>query len=106
MSSCIFCKIAKKEIESNFIYETDSIFVIEDIHPKAPTHLLLIPKEHIENLDALQDKNLAVDLIWGIKVVAEKLGIKDYKTLIHNGRGAGQEIPHLHIHILADKVYK
>jgi histidine triad (HIT) family protein len=104
MPDCIFCKIAKKEIESDFIYETDNIFVIKDIHPKAPVHLLLITKEHVENLNTLQDKNLAFDLIWGVKDVAKKLGIKDYKTVIHTGPGAGQEIFHLHVHILADKM--
>ncbi len=105
MSGCIFCKIANKEVKSDFIYETDNIFVIKDIHPKAPTHLLVIPKEHIESLNALSDKKLAADLVWGVKGVSEKLGITDYKTIIHTGRGAGQEVFHLHIHILADKVY-
>lgn len=103
MSDCIFCKIANKEIKSDFVYENEHFFAINDINPKAPVHILLIPKQHIPTLNDLNDKNLAGELLSGIKEVAKKVGIKEYKTLINTGAGAGQEVFHLHIHILADK---
>ena len=103
MPDCIFCKIANKEIKSDFVYENEHFFAINDINPKAPIHILLIPKKHIPTLNNLDDKNLAGELLSGIKDVAEHIGIKEYKTIINTGKSAGQEVFHLHIHILASK---
>lgn len=101
MKDCIFCKIANKEIPSEFLYENDYLFVIKDINPKAPIHLLVITKEHAANLNEINDERLLTEILKGIKAVCEKLNIKEYKTVINTGKSAGQEVFHFHAHILA-----
>ncbi len=102
--NCIFCKIAQGIIPSKFVYETDNIFVVNDINPKAETHLLVITKEHYSDLNCLEDRELMSDLFLAVKAVTKKLGIKDYRTIINTGKGAGQEVFHIHIHVLAGKM--
>lgn len=102
MSDCIFCKILNKDIPSNFIYEDDVCFAINDINPKAKKHILVIPKQHIESLNDINDYNLIKDLFCAIEKINKQENIKAFKTLINTGRDAGQEVMHLHIHILAD----
>ncbi len=99
---CIFCKIANKELTTNFIHETDNIVVFADINPKAKTHLLVVPKEHMASLNELEDEKLMSDLILAVKDVTKKLNIIDYKVNINTGAKAGQEVFHLHIHVLAN----
>ena len=101
--NCIFCKIAKKQIPTEFVCETDNIFVINDLHPKAKTHLLVMPKAHYENLNDLDDAALMGELLQAVKAVTKKLGIKDYQLRINNGKSAGQEVFHLHIHVLSNE---
>ena len=104
MENCIFCKIANGEIKSEFVYESKNTIVIKDLNPKAKTHLLLIPKEHFENLNAMENTQLAGEILETIHNVTRKLGIEDnYRIQINNGKGAGQEVFHLHIHILSNK---
>ena len=104
MNDCIFCKIAAGEIKSEFVYESENTFVIKDLNPKAKTHLLLITKKHYENLDAMKDTSLAAEILNTIHEVTKKLKIQDnYRIQINNGKGAGQEVFHLHIHILSNK---
>ena len=104
MENCIFCKIANGEIKSEFVYESKNTFVIKDLNPKAKTHLLLIPKEHFENLNAMENTQLAGEILETIHNVTRKLGIEDnYRIQINNGKGAGQEVFHLHIHIVSNK---
>ena len=102
MGDCIFCKIASGEIKSNFVYENDNFFVIKDLHPKANTHLLVIPKEHADSLNEFNGEKYGTDLICTIQDVTKKLGIKSYKTQINTGSDAGQEVFHLHVHILSN----
>lgn len=102
MENCIFCKIANKEIPSEFLYENDYIFVIKDINPQAPTHLLVITKEHVENLGELEDEKLMVEILKGIKAVCKKFGIKEFKTVMNTGKSAGQVVFHFHAHILSE----
>ncbi|MBE7705900.1 MAG: HIT domain-containing protein [Cyanobacteria bacterium SIG30] len=101
-NNCIFCKIANGEIKSDFLYENDNFFVIKDLHPKANTHLLLIPKKHVENLNDFDAVNYGAELISTIQDVTKKLGIESYKTHINTGKDAGQEVFHLHVHILSN----
>ena len=100
---CIFCKIINGDFNTEFVYENDYAVVFNDINPKAPIHLLVVPKVHVESLNELEDKNLMGELIQTVKDATKKLGIKSYKTLINTGKDAGQEVFHLHIHILANK---
>ncbi len=97
---CIFCKIINGDFNTEFVYETDKLVVFKDINPKAPIHLLLVPKMHVESLNELDDKELLGDLMMGVKEVTKKIGLKSYRTQINTGKEAGQEVFHLHIHIL------
>ena len=104
MSDCIFCKIINGDFGTEFVYENEHAVVFKDINPKADTHLLVVPRLHVESLNELNDKNLLGELMMTVKSVTEKLGIKSYKTLINTGKEAGQEVFHLHIHILAGRI--
>ncbi len=107
MDNCIFCKIASKEIPSKLVYEDDFVVAFYDLNPKAPTHLLLIPKKHIEKLSDLTegDSALSGKMLLAIGFVAEKAGIKEngFRVVVNNGKYAGQEVFHLHFHILGGK---
>lgn len=101
--NCIFCKIANGQIPADIVYQTPFVAVFNDINPKAPTHLLVVPKVHIESLAQLEDKGLMEELLKAVVETTKKLGISDYRTVINTGKGAGQEVFHLHIHILAGR---
>ena len=105
MTDCLFCKIIKKEIPSKFVYEDDDMIAFNDIRPKAPTHILLIPKKHIEKLSDLNDAQLGAKLLLNIAKIAEAAGIKDsgFRVVVNNGMNSGQEVYHLHFHILGGK---
>ena len=105
MSDCIFCKIINGDFGTEFVYENEHAVVFKDINPKADTHLLVVPRIHVESLNELNDKDLLAELMFTVKSVTEKLGIKSYKTLINTGKDAGQEVFHLHIHILAGRIH-
>lgn len=102
MENCIFCKILNKEIPSKFIYEDDVCFAINDINPKAKKHILVIPKQHVESLKEVKDLELIKNMFEAIAKINKQENITDFKTLINTGKNAGQEVMHLHIHILAD----
>jgi len=101
---CIFCEIAKKEITAEILYEDNDILAFKDIHPIAPVHIVIIPKRHIESVNELSDKDffLAGKMIIVAKEIAEKTGIKarGYKLLFRVGRDGGQEVGHIHLHLL------
>ncbi|MGN0018906.1 MAG: histidine triad nucleotide-binding protein [Candidatus Gastranaerophilaceae bacterium] len=105
-TDCIFCKIINKEIPSNFVYENDDVIAINDLHPQAETHVLVIPKVHVASLAELEDVSLMGRLLQSVKETAKVLGITDYRTIINTGAGAGQTVFHLHIHILSGKNLK
>ena len=105
MSDCIFCKIINGDFGTEFVYENEYAVVFKDINPQADTHLLVVPRLHVESLNELDDKNLLGELMMVVKSVTKKLGIKSYKTLINTGKEAGQEVFHLHIHILAGRIH-
>lgn len=104
MTDCIFCKIINGDFDTEFIYENDYVVVFKDINPKAPIHLLIVPKVHVESLNELEDKALMGELLQAVKDVTKKIGLKSYKTLINTGKEAGQEVFHLHVHVLGEKV--
>ena len=104
MSDCIFCKIINGDFGTEFIYENKHLVVFKDINPKADYHFLVVPRQHVENLNDLNDKDLLGELLLGVKNVTKKYGISSYKTVINTGREAGQEVFHLHIHVLAGNI--
>ncbi len=101
---CIFCKIAKKEIASEIVYENRNTMAFKDIKPLAPVHILIVPKKHILSLDQVEikDKALMGDLILTAQKIATKTGLNQtgYKLVFNVGKGGGQIIPHLHLHLL------
>ena len=107
MSDCIFCKIANKEIDSDFVYEDDEIIAFKDINPQAPIHILVIPKKHIESIIDLTDEDemLVGKMYTAVRKIAKKLNIEEsgFRLIVNCGKDAGQEVPHLHFHILAGK---
>jgi histidine triad (HIT) family protein len=104
MSDCIFCKIINGDFGTEFIYEDDFAVVFKDINPKADTHLLVVPKEHVETLNDLDDEQKLGRLLMTVKKVTKNLGISSYRTVINTGKEAGQEVFHLHLHILAGEI--
>ena len=107
MSDCLFCDIAAKKIPATIIHETDSILAFRDIHPKAPVHVLVIPKEHIESLMALEARHaqLLSDIHGAIQAVArqEKVDVAGFRVVVNNGKDSGQAVGHLHYHVLAGR---
>lgn len=105
MEDCIFCKIIKREIPSNIVYEDDEIIAFNDISPAAPIHILVIPKKHISSLVELEKEDeLLIGRIYSvINEIAEKQGVKEkgYRVIVNCGKDGGQEVGHLHFHLLA-----
>ena len=105
MEDCIFCKIIKGEIPSEKVYEDENVLAFKDINPAAPIHILVIPKDHFENvLDVKREnKQIYCDIFEAINKIAKQLGIeKDGFRIINNcGKDAGQEVMHIHFHLLA-----
>ncbi len=97
---CIFCKIINGDFNTEFVYESENTVVFKDINPKAPIHLLVCPKVHVPSLNELEDTNLMSELLQTVKNVTKQIGLKSYRTQINTGKEAGQEVFHLHIHIL------
>ena len=102
--NCIFCKIIKKEASSEIIYEDENTIVFKSIRPVAPVHLLVVPKKHIESADTIlkEDKDLIGSLFLVAQKAADIAEIRNlgYKLAINVGRGGGQEVFHIHIHLL------
>lgn len=105
MNDCLFCKIIKGEIPSNKVYEDDEILAFHDINPAAPIHILVIPKKHIYSLAKIEKEDeILIGKIYGvIDKIAEEKGFKDegYRVIVNCGENGGQEVMHLHFHILA-----
>ena len=102
--NCVFCKIVQKEIPAKIDYEDEEFLVFHDLHPKAPLHLLVVPKKRIVSVQDLQDEDteLAGKLLLTVKKVAAQHNLKGYKLYINVGKEGGQEVDHLHIHLLSN----
>lgn len=102
---CLFCKIAAGEIPSQKVYEDDAMLAFRDIEPKAPVHVLLIPKTHLDGVRALTADNAAVvaHIFAKIPEIAASLGMTDYRVVTNNGAAAGQSVQHLHFHLLGGR---
>ena len=100
---CIFCKIANGDFGTEFILETDEIVAFRDINPQAPEHILVVPKEHYENILEINEPELLAKLMQGVQEVSKKIDLKEFRTVINTGKQAGQTVFHLHIHILGGK---
>ena len=105
--SCLFCRMIKKEVPAVSVHQDDRSIVIRDINPQAPTHLLVIPIEHMESLDeaSQKDEELLGHLLRVAARVANDAGLAEggYRTVINTGAGAGQSVFHLHVHVLGGR---
>jgi len=103
MSDCLFCKILAGEIPSDKIYEDDKMFVFKDINPKADVHLLVIPRLHISSLNEVTDEHdeIMMHMLKQLPKLAKEQGLNDgFRTIINTGKGGGQVVFHLHMHLL------
>ncbi|HEX4596866.1 MAG TPA: histidine triad nucleotide-binding protein [Burkholderiaceae bacterium] len=102
--NCIFCRIVSGQIPSQKVYEDDQIVVFNDINPKAPIHLLLVPKEHLESLITAGPQHEALVgkmLLLAPRLAREQGAANGFRVVVNNGPGGGQEVLHLHMHVLA-----
>lgn len=103
-TDCIFCKIVSHEVPSTVVFEDEDFLAFKDLYPEAPTHLLVIPKKHVERMTQMaNDPDL--EKLWNRAfALTQKLGIEENcKFAVNNGKSAGQIVPHVHIHILSQK---
>lgn len=102
-ANCIFCRIIKGEIPGKKVYEDDEILVIHDINPAAPVHLLMLPKEHFENLETAEARHqqlLGRMLLLAPRLAREQGATNGFRVVANNGPDGGQEVFHLHLHVL------
>ena len=105
--SCIFCRIVSREIPANIVHETEKTIAFRDIVPQAPVHVLVIPKEHVESLTTIPGNSEALlgQLMAAVRDVAHIEGLKDsgFRTVLNTGPDGGQEVMHLHAHVLGGR---
>ncbi len=110
MADCLFCKMVKGEIKPDIVYEDEEILAFRDISPQAPVHILVIPKQHIPTLNDLEKDH--AELIGKLFLVASKVAEKEgvaqtgYRTIINCNRDAGQEVFHIHLHMIGGRSMK
>lgn len=109
MENCLFCRIIARRAPGKIVYEDEQAVAIEDIHPQAPVHLLVLPRKHLSSLkEAVTEDE---PLLGHLFTVAARLGrergldAKGYRTVINNGTWAGQSVSHLHLHILGGRIF-
>ena len=103
LDDCLFCRIARGEIPSNKIYEDDEVLAFRDINPRAPVHFLILPKKHVQSLAQTtpEDEALLGKLLGLTRTLALQEGcVNGYRVVINTGADGGQEVPHLHVHVL------
>ena len=110
MTDCLFCKIIAAKIPTKKVYEDDKAFAFEDINPQAPTHVLIVPKRHIETLNALEpgDDQLIGELARRAAAIARERGIseKGYRAVFNTNPEAGQTVFHIHLHVLGGRAMR
>lgn len=106
MSDCLFCKIVKKEISCDLVLESENYLAFKDIDPKAPIHILVIPKKHFEDITELsfQDLDLTAGLMEMVSKVAQSKNLeKGFRVVLNTGPDAGQSVQHVHAHVLGGR---
>ena len=107
MADCIFCKIVAGDIRSEIVHEGERVIAFRDVNPQAPTHVQVIPREHVPSIDAFdgaRDGSWLVELFDVAKLVAAKEGLdKGYRLVINNGALAGQSVLHVHLHVIGGR---
>ncbi|MCH7613709.1 MAG: histidine triad nucleotide-binding protein [Candidatus Marinimicrobia bacterium] len=107
MNNCLFCKIIAGEIPSDKVYENEHVFAFRDIDPKAPTHILIVPKEHIATTNDLDEshKSIVGEIVLTAKQLADDEGIAEsgYRTVFNCNKDGGQAVYHIHLHLLGGR---
>jgi histidine triad (HIT) family protein len=107
MADCLFCKIVTREIPASIVYEDDRVLAFNDINPQAPTHVLVVPKRHIESLNELAagDDGIVGEVVRRAAAIAKDRGISTggYRTVFNTNRDAGQTVFHIHLHLLGGR---
>ena len=105
MTTCLFCKMVAGDIKPDVVYEDEHVLAFRDINPQAPVHILIIPKIHIATLNDLADTALAGHLLQTAASLAKQEGLAEdgYRTVINCNKNGGQEVYHLHLHVLGDR---
>lgn len=110
MSDCLFCKMVSGEIAPDTVYENDDVLAFRDIDPQAPTHVLVVPKQHIARLNDLNDDNAGLigEMMLAAVQVARQEGISEqgYRTLLNCNADGGQTVFHIHLHLLGGRVMR
>ena len=109
MSDCLFCKIINREIPADIIYEDDLVLAFSDINPQAPNHILIISKKHIAKISDLKEEeaHLIAQMVIAANKIAEGKGLTDkgYRIVLNCGKDAGQEVFHVHLHLLSGRKF-
>ena len=109
MSDCLFCKIINREIPADIIYEDDLVLAFSDINPQAPNHILIIPKKHIAKVSDLKEEeaHLIAQMVMAANKIAEEKGLTDkgFRIVLNCGKDAGQEVFHIHMHLLSGRKF-
>jgi histidine triad (HIT) family protein len=106
VSDCVFCRIAAKEVPAKLVYEDEAVVAFPDLNPRAPFHVLVVPRRHVERLTDLDDEALAGKLTLAAARVARQAGQGDgFRVVVNNGAGAGQSVFHLHLHVLGGRPF-
>lgn len=106
MAQCLFCRIARKELDSEIVSETDKVVAFRDINPAAPTHVLVVPKEHIGSAQELTRAQASVltEIFEAMNAIAEKEGLsRGFRVVTNVGPDAGQSVQHLHFHLIGGR---
>ena len=105
MPDCLFCKIVARQIPAQLVFEDAQTVAFKDINPQAPTHVLVVPKKHLDSLSASSDEDAGLlgHLQRAAVGIAESLNLSSFRLVTNNGRGAGQSVDHLHYHVLSGR---
>lgn len=104
---CIFCKVAGGEIPTDFLYESEKVVAFADLNPQAPSHILVIPRQHFENAAELAAADAATvsELFEAARQLAATLGLAGYRIVFNTGASAGQSVFHAHLHLLGGRAF-
>ncbi|HEV8670441.1 MAG: histidine triad nucleotide-binding protein [Chloroflexi bacterium] len=106
MDDCLFCRIVAGKIPATVVYEDDDVMAINDVFPRAPFHVLVVPRKHVERLSDLEDEPLGGRLLQAVRKVARQGGVGDnFRLVVNNGDNAGQNVLHLHLHVLGGREF-
>lgn len=106
MAQCVFCGIAAKTVPAKIVYEDDDVVAFQDLNPRAPTHVLVVPRTHVARLSDLDDERLGGKLLQAARRVARDAGhAEDFRLVINNGDHAGQTMWHLHLHVMGGRSF-